>query len=93
MPGATTAALSTMMYFFISNLQVTGYSFWYRYNCMSNLTALPLTEKRIRTRIKKSKSFSPAVMVVSFDVLPQNMAIQFYEQERHVKKQVNSNDE
>ena len=60
---------------------------------MSNLTPLPETEKRIRTRIKKSKSFCPAVMVISLDVLPQNMVIQFYEQERHVKKQVNSNDE
>ena len=91
MSSATSVTFSTM-HFFVSNQQVTGNSFWYRNNCLSNLTALPVTEKRIRTWIKKSKSFYPAVMVVSLDVPFQNMVIQFYERKRHVKKQVNPND-
>jgi len=56
------------------------------------LSILPKAEEGICAGVQKSKSFCPAVVVISLDVLLQNLVIKAYPQDRKVEQQVNSND-
>jgi len=72
--------------------QVPSYPSSNRENTLTNLSILPKAEQRICAGVQKSESFCPAVVVISLDVLLENLVIKAHPQDGKVEQQVNSND-